>query len=109
MLDDQAGSTEYKKPKEQLPAYSEQAASKGKGHGLGPPGIAALMGLLQALSERGTVVGAMSAAGVVNFKQLWDDLEPDGAFDMVPHCKPGQGLRPSSVPTRTRLQRGRVS
>ena len=35
---------EYKKPKEQLRAYSELAATKGKGHGLGPTG------LLQALS-----------------------------------------------------------
>ena len=43
---------EYKKPKEKLRAYSELAATKGKGHGLGPPGIAAFTGLLQALSER---------------------------------------------------------
>ena len=43
---------ECKRPKEQLRAYSEQATSKGKGHGLGPPGIAALTGLLQALSQR---------------------------------------------------------
>ena len=48
----------YKKAKEQMRAYSEQAAAKGKGHGLGPPGIAAFTGLLQALSERGSAVGA---------------------------------------------------
>ena len=60
---------EYKKPKEQLRAYSELAATKGKGHGLGPPGIAAFTGLLQALSERGSTVGAANAAGVANLKQ----------------------------------------
>ena len=43
---------EYKKPKEELRAYSKLAATKGKGHGLGPPGIAAFTDLLQALSER---------------------------------------------------------
>ena len=78
---------EYKKPKEQLRAYSELAATKGKGHGLGPPGIAALTGLLQALSERGSTVGAANAAGVANLKQTWDDMGPEGAFDLVPHCK----------------------
>ena len=51
---------EYKKPKEQLRAFSELAATKGKGHGLGPPGIAAFTGLLQ-LSERGSTVGAANA------------------------------------------------
>ena len=30
---------EHKKPKEQLRAYSELAATEGKGHGLGPPAI----------------------------------------------------------------------
>ena len=46
---------EFKKPKEQLRAYSELAA---------PPGIAAFTGLLQALSERGSTVGVVNAAGV---------------------------------------------
>ena len=36
--------TECKKPKEQLRAYSEQAACKGKGRGLRPPGLAAFTG-----------------------------------------------------------------
>ena len=31
-------------------------------------------------------MGATSAAGVVNLKQTWDELEPEGAFDLVPHC-----------------------
>ena len=78
---------EYKQPKEQLRAYSELAATKGKGHGLGPPGMAAFTGLLQALSERGSTVGAANAAGVANLKQTWRDLEPEGAFDLVLHCK----------------------
>ena len=60
---------EYKKTKEQLHANSELAATKGKGHGLGPPGIAAFTGLLQALSERGSTEGAANAAGVANLKQ----------------------------------------
>ena len=79
--------TEFKKTQEQLRAYSELAATKGKGHGLGPPGIAAFTGLLQALSERGSTVGAANAAGVANLKQTWDELESEGAFDLVPHCK----------------------
>ena len=24
---------------------------------------------------------------MANLKQTWDDLEPEGAFDLVPHCK----------------------
>ena len=79
-------SPEYKEPKEQLRAYSELAATKGKGHGLDPSGIVAFI-LLQAQSERGSTVGAANAAGVANLKQTWDDLEQEGAFDLVPHCK----------------------
>ena len=62
---------EFKKTKEQLRAYSELAATKGKGHGLGPPGIAAFRCLLQPLSERASTVGAANAAGVANLKQTW--------------------------------------
>ena len=72
---------EFKKPKEQL-----RAATRGKGHGLGPSWIAAFKGLLQALSQRGGTVEAANA-GVANLKQTWDDMEPEGAFDLVPHCK----------------------
>ena len=71
VLDDQA--------KEQLRACSEQAASKGKGHGLGPLRARGVHGPV----ERGSAVGAINAAGVANFKEIWDDLEPGGAFDMV--------------------------
>ena len=77
---------EYKKPKEQLRAYSELAATKGKGHGLGPPGTAAFTGLLQALSERGSTVGAANAAGVANQANVGRSAT-GGAFDLVPHCK----------------------
>ena len=41
----------------------------------------------QAQSERGSTVGAANAAGVADLKQTWDELEPEGAFDLVPHCK----------------------
>ena len=74
---------EYKKPKEQLCAISELAATKGRGHGFGPPGIAAFTGLWQPLSERGSTVGAANAARVANLKQTWDELEPEGAFDLI--------------------------
>ena len=59
-----AAGAEYKKTKEHLRANSEVAESRGKGHGLGKPGMAAFTGLLQALSERGSAVGAANAAGV---------------------------------------------
>ena len=39
------------------------------------------------LSESGSTVAAANAAGVANLKQTWDDLEPEVAFDPVPHCK----------------------
>ena len=96
---------ESKKTKEQLRAYLELAATKGKGHGLGPPGIAAFRGLLQALLERGSTVGAANAAGVANLKQTWDDLEPEGAFDLT-SLQAGQSVRPSSESSRTHHQRG---
>ena len=31
-------------------------------------------------------MGAANAAGVANLKQTWDDLDPEGAFDLAPHC-----------------------
>ena len=40
-----------------------------------------------AVGERGSTVGASNAAGVANLKQTWHDMEPKGAFDLVPHCK----------------------
>ena len=86
---------EYKKPKEQLRACSELAATKGKGHGLGPPGIAAFMVLLQALSVRGSTVGAANAAGLANLKQTWNDMEPEGAFDLVLRCKLAKVYEPA--------------
>ena len=55
VLDDQEA-LESKKPKKQLRAYSEMAATEGKGHGLGLPRKAAFTNLLQALSERGSTV-----------------------------------------------------
>ena len=32
-------------------------------------------------------MGVSNAAGVANFKQIWDDPMPERAFDLVPHCK----------------------
>ena len=32
-------------------------------------------------------MGAANAVGVAILKQKWDDMEPEGAFDLVPHCK----------------------
>ena len=100
---------ECKKPKEQLRAYSELAATKGKGHGLGPPGVAAFTGLLQALSERGSTVGAANAAGVANLKQTWDDLELEGAVELVPHCKLAKVYDPALSRLETRHKRGTTS
>ena len=85
VLVDQARGTRVQESEEQMRAYSEQA-SKGKGHDLGPLGLAAFTGLLQALSERCSAVGPTNAAAVANFKQIWDDLESEGAFGIVPHC-----------------------
>ena len=70
--------------------------STGKGHGPGPPGIAAFTGLLQALSERGSAVGASKA----NMGRSCA-----GGTSM----QAGQSVRPSSVPSRARHQRGRAS
>ena len=58
---------ECKKPKEQLRAYSEQAASKSNRHGLGPRG------------SHGAYCKRCRKGAVANFKQIWDDLEPEGA------------------------------
>ena len=96
---------EYKKPKEQLRAYSELAATKGKGHGLGPPGIAAFTGLLQALSER-----QHSGSG----KRGWSGKPQanvgrhgtGGGFRFGTSLQAGQSVRPCSEPSRTRHQRG---
>ena len=82
-----------RKRKEQLRACSELAATKGKGHGLGPPGIAAFTGLCckrcrkqaaqwerptrlewQTSSKRGTI------------------MEPEGAFEFGTSLQAGQSV-----------------
>ena len=45
-------------------------------------------------------MGAASAAGVANLKQTWDDMGPEEAFDLVPHCK----LAKVYDPALTRLE-----
>ena len=93
----------------ELRAYSELAATKGKGHGLGPPGIAAFTGLLQALSERGSTVGAANAAGVANLKTNVGGSGTGGRFRFDTSLQAGQSVRPSSESTRTRHKRGTTS
>ena len=44
------------------------------------------------MDHQGCIVGERQRGGSVRrgrgaFKQLWDDLEPERAFDLVPHCK----------------------
>ena len=86
MLDDQARGARVQETERAIARLLGTGGDEGR-HGLGPPGIAAFTGVLQDLSERGSTVGAANAAGVANLKQTWDDLEPEGAFDLVPHCK----------------------
>ena len=90
---------EYKRPKEQLRACSEQATSKGKGHGLGPPGIAAFPGLVQALSERGSTVERQT-------RLEWETSSKRGTiwnwrgFRFGTSLQAGQSVRPSFEPSR---------
>ena len=86
MLDDQARGARVQETEGAIARLLEAGDIKRKGTGLGPPGIAAFTELLQALSERGSEVGASNAAEVANFKDVWDDLEPERAFDLVAHC-----------------------
>ena len=83
VLDDQARGARVQETERAIARLLGTGGDQGQGT---RPGIAAFTGLLQALSERGSTVGAASAAGVANLKQTWDDLEPEGAFDLVPHC-----------------------
>ena len=96
---------EYKKPKEQLRAFSELAATKGKGHGLGPAGIAAFTGLWQPLSERGKAAQWKRPTQLV-----WQILNKRGTnWNRREHStslQAGQSVRPSSEPSRPRHQRG---
>ena len=78
VLDDQARGARVQE--------TERAIARLLGTG-GDQGKGSRTGLLQALLGRGSTVGAASAAGVANLKQTWDDMEPEGAFDLVPHCK----------------------
>ena len=90
VLDDQARGARVQENKGAKVRLLGTGGDQGQGPGLGPPGIAAFTGLLQALSVRGSTVGAASAAGVANLKQTWEDSEPEGAFDLVTHCELGK-------------------
>ena len=94
---------EYKKPKEQLRAYSELAATKGKGHGLGPSGIAAFTCLLQALRQHS---GSGKRGGSGKLKANVGRHGIGGSFRFGTSLQAGQSVRPSSKPSRTRHQRG---
>ena len=60
-------------------------------------------GTRQTLSSR----GVHGSSEVANLKQMWDDLEP-GCVRYSPALQAGQGLRPCSVQSRARHQRGRA-
>ena len=107
VLDDQARGARVQETEGAIsvPARNWRRA-RAKGHGLGPPGIAAFTGLLQALSERGSTVGAANAAGVAHLKQTWDDLEPERAF---PHCKLARVYDPALSRLELVIKRGTTS
>ena len=89
VLDDQARGTREQGTEKAIVRLLGTGGDQGQGTRLGPAGIAAFTGLWQALSERGSTVRAANAARVANLKQTWDELEPEGAFDLIaswPKC-----------------------
>ncbi len=84
LLHDSKESDEFKNMKEQLQAYSQKTQELGKGHGLGPPSLFAFGGLLLALKNRGTTIGAMTAEKTKNLQTLWAEADTETAHDMVP-------------------------
>ena len=106
VLDDQArGTREQGTERAIARLLSELAATKGKGHGLGPAGIAAFTGLCQPLSERGKAAQWKRPTQLV-----WQILNKRGTnWNRREHStslQAGQSVRPSSEPSRTRHQRG---
>ena len=78
---------EFRKTKEQFARLLGTGGDQGQGTRPWSTRDSGFTGLLQALSERGSTVGAANAANVANLKQTWDDSQPQGAFHLVPHCK----------------------
>ena len=106
VLDDQARGARVQETERAIARQnSELAATKGKGHGLGPPGIAGFTGLLQALSERqhsGSGKRSWSGKPQANVGRYGTG----GSFRSGSSLQAGQSVRPSSEPSRTRYQRG---
>ena len=87
VLDDQARGARVREAERAIARLLGTGGDQGKASRPRSSRIAAFTGLLQAMSERGTTVGAANATGVANLEQTWDDMEPEGAFDLVFHCK----------------------
>ena len=85
-----------KQEAEQLRAYSELAATNGKGHGLGPPGIASCF--------HGPVASAVGERQHSGERQTRLSGKPQA--NVGRYGTGGQSVRPSSEPSRTRHQRG---
>ena len=50
--------------------------------------------------------GQTAPPRVIIIKQTWDDLEPEGAFDLVPHCKLAKVYDPALSRLELVIQRG---
>ena len=95
VLDDQARGARVRENKGAIARPLGTGGGQGKGTRPWSTRDSGFTGLLQALSERGSTVGAANAACVANLKQTWDDLEPEEAFDLVPRCKPAKVYDPA--------------
>ena len=87
MLHDQARGARVQETKRAIARLLGTGGDQGQGTRPRSARDSGFHGLLQALSESGSTERAANAAGVANLKQTWDDLEPEGAFDLVLHCK----------------------
>ena len=101
---------EHKNPKSNFAPTRNRRHPKGKGHALGPPGARGVHGpLTSVVGERCSAVGPTNAAAVANFMANMGRPGAGGCVRYGPALHTGQGLRPCSVPSRTRHQRGRAS
>ena len=100
---------EYKKPKEQLRAYSELAATEGQGHGLGPPAIdSGFHGpVASAVGERqhsGSGQRSWCGKSQTNVGRLGTG----GSIRSGTSLQASQSVRPSSEPSRHSGERGTI-
>ena len=84
-----------------LRAYSEQAATKGKDTASVLQGQRLSRVCCKRCRREAAQWERENAAGVANLKQTWDGMEPEGAFDLVPHCKLAKVYDPA--PSRLEL------